>query len=129
MSLHTFLNALPSVGAEHPLAAARGLQKKGIAVPYPMPAPTEDTNWKVAFEKPEDITVVGSWLPKLTVKAQDKKPYRVDLAVEMPSVSVKTVGCMREAHRVCRVCSKKRTTSTAASSTNGPTTYQSSLRH
>lgn len=50
-----------------------------------MPAPTEDTNWKVSFEKPEDIAIVGSWITKLSVKAQDKRPYRVDLAVEMPS--------------------------------------------
>lgn len=60
--------------------------KKGISVPYPLPTPTEDTNWKVSFEKPEDITIVGSWTTKLAVKAQDKRPYRVDLALEMPSV-------------------------------------------
>ena len=61
--------------------------KKGIAIPYPNPLPTEDTNWKVTFEPPTEITLVGSWPTKLSVKAQDKLPYTVDLAVEMPAVS------------------------------------------
>lgn len=87
MALHTFLTSLSPIEADHPLAASRSLLKKGIAVPFPMPTPTEDTNWKVSFQKPDDITVVGSWISKLAVKAQDKRPYRVDLAVEMPSVS------------------------------------------
>jgi U3 small nucleolar RNA-associated protein 22 len=85
MTLHTFISSLPPVEVSHPLAAARDLLKKGIAVPYPMPTPTEDINWNVSFEKPEDITIVGSWMPRLAVKAQDKRPYCVDLAVEMPS--------------------------------------------
>ena len=87
MTLHSYLTSLSPIEADHPLAASRSLLKKGIAVPFPSPAPTEDTNWKVSFQKPDDITVVGSWISKLAVKAQDKRPYRVDLAVEMPSVS------------------------------------------
>ncbi|KAF7800159.1 hypothetical protein EIP86_011405 [Pleurotus ostreatoroseus] len=85
LSLHPFLKSLPSVEAQHPLAASRQLLKKGIAVPYPNPLPTEDTNWKVSFEPPTEITLVGSWPTKLSVKAQDKLPYTVDLAVEMPA--------------------------------------------
>lgn len=86
LALHTFLTSLAPIEPNHPLAAARSLQKRNITVPYPTPAPTEDTNWKVAFEKPADVAIVGSWISKLSVKAQDKMPYRVDLAVEMPSV-------------------------------------------
>ncbi|THG99128.1 hypothetical protein EW026_g3163 [Hermanssonia centrifuga] len=83
-SLYSFLHSIPSVEPEHPLTASRRLLKKGIAVPYSAPQPTEDTNWKVSFIKPNEVMVVGSWPTKLSVKAKDKKPYRVDVAVEMP---------------------------------------------
>ncbi|KAH9829045.1 Nrap protein [Rhodofomes roseus] len=84
LSLHTFLNGLPSIPPKHPLAASRDLQKKGVAVPYVLPQPTEDTNWKVAFEKPAEILLVGSWALKTSVKAKDGRRYVVDLAVTMP---------------------------------------------
>ncbi|KAJ3523279.1 hypothetical protein NM688_g8755 [Phlebia brevispora] len=85
LALHAFLKSLPSIEAQHPLAASRQLLKKGVAVPYSSPLPTEDTNWKVSFEPPTELTVVGSWPTKLSVKAKDKRPYTVDLAVEMPA--------------------------------------------
>ncbi|TFY57330.1 hypothetical protein EVJ58_g7084 [Rhodofomes roseus] len=84
LSLHTFLSGLPSIPPKHPLAASRDLQKKGVAVPYVLPQPTEDTNWKVAFEKPAEILLVGSWALKTSVKAKDGRRYVVDLAVTMP---------------------------------------------
>ncbi|KAG5651498.1 hypothetical protein H0H81_008470 [Sphagnurus paluster] len=84
LSLHAVLMGLPSVAPQHPLEASRRLLKKGISVPYSAPLPTEETNWKVAFEKPSDITVVGSWPNKISVKAKDKVPFGVDIAVEMP---------------------------------------------
>ncbi|EED77719.1 predicted protein [Postia placenta Mad-698-R] len=57
LQLHAFLNALPSSAAQHPLEAARDLQKKGISVPFALPAPTAETNWKVAFERPAEIVL------------------------------------------------------------------------
>jgi U3 small nucleolar RNA-associated protein 22 len=86
LKLHTFLMQLPSIETQHPLEAARKLQKKGVAVAYCAPLPTEDTNWKVAFEKPDDITLVGSWPNKVSVKAKDGLKYGVDVAVQMPDV-------------------------------------------
>jgi len=77
---------LPAAEPQHPLEAARKLLKKGVAVPYCTPLPTEDTNWKVAFEKPDDITLVGSWPNKTSVKAKDGHKYGVDVAVQMPDV-------------------------------------------
>ncbi|KAL0952389.1 hypothetical protein HGRIS_006665 [Hohenbuehelia grisea] len=74
-----------SVPPKHPLEASHTLAKQGIVVPYPLPLPTEDTNWKVQFEKPSEITLVGSWANKLSVKGKDGLPFDVDLAVEMPS--------------------------------------------
>lgn len=84
LKLHTFLMQLPAVEPQHPLEAARKLLKKGVAVPYCLPLPIEDTNWKVSFEKPEDITLVGSWPNKVSVKAKDGLKYGVDVAVQMP---------------------------------------------
>lgn len=71
----------------HPLEGARKLLKKHVAVPYAIPLPSEETNWKVAFETPSDITVVGSWANKVCVKPKDGLRFGVDLAVEMPNVS------------------------------------------
>ncbi|KAL0578598.1 U3 snoRNP protein [Marasmius crinis-equi] len=85
LDLHTVLSNSPSISPRHPLEAARSLLKKGVSVPYSTPMPNEDTNWKVAFEKPSDITLVGSWANKTHVKGQDGSKYGVDLAVEMPS--------------------------------------------
>ncbi|KIK63933.1 hypothetical protein GYMLUDRAFT_424118 [Collybiopsis luxurians FD-317 M1] len=85
LSLHTFLSSLPDVAPKHPLRAARDLLKNGISVPYPAPLPTEETNWKVAFAKPSDITLVGSWANNTSVKGPGGSKYGVDLAVEMPS--------------------------------------------
>ncbi|KAK7059108.1 U3 snoRNP protein [Paramarasmius palmivorus] len=83
-TLHTFLSELPPVSPQHPLQGARELLKKGVSVPYSIPLPTEETQWKVAFQKPSDITLVGSWATKTHVKGQDGCKYGVDLAVEMP---------------------------------------------
>ncbi|KAF8066902.1 Nrap protein [Lyophyllum atratum] len=85
LSLHAFLMGLPSVSPKHPLEASRQLLKKGVSVPYSVPLPTEETNWKVAFEKPSDIAVVGSWPNKISVKAKDNVRFGVDIAVEMPN--------------------------------------------
>ncbi|KAL1749256.1 Nrap protein [Schizophyllum fasciatum] len=83
-ALHSALQKIPSKDPMHPLRAAETLKKRDVAVPYSLPLPTEETNWKVAFEKPSNITVVGSWGNKLSVKGKDKAPFRVDIAVDMP---------------------------------------------
>ena len=80
--------SLPCVAPQHPLEGARTLIKKGIAVPYSLPLPTEDTNWKVSFEKPTNVTLVGSWANKVSVKDKDGGRYGVDLAVDMPEVYI-----------------------------------------
>ncbi len=97
--LHAYLIALPSIEPHHPLHAARKLANhrpsqsgttQPITVLYPNPKPTEETNWKVSFQKPEKVSVVGSWASGLSVvkrKANSKEKFCVvDLAVEMPSV-------------------------------------------
>ncbi|KAJ8522745.1 hypothetical protein ONZ45_g757 [Pleurotus djamor] len=83
-ALHTCVMSLPPIAPEHPLTAARKLTKRGVAVPYSVPQPTEETNWKVAFEKPSEINVVGSWANNIGVKGKDGVSFGVDIALEMP---------------------------------------------
>ncbi|KAH9896561.1 Nrap protein [Cubamyces lactineus] len=85
MALHKFLMDLPAVSPQHPLHASRTLTKRGVDVPYVRPLPTEETNWKVSFEKPSEILLAGSWATKTAVKGKDSAKYEVDVAVEMPS--------------------------------------------
>ncbi|KAJ7510322.1 Nrap protein [Mycena galericulata] len=82
--LHGVLMGLAPVAPQHPLEASRKLIRKAISVPYCLPQPTEDTKWKVAFETPSDITLVGSWPNKISVKGKDGSKFGIDLAVEMP---------------------------------------------
>lgn len=56
-------------------------------VPYPTPQPSEETAWKVAFEKPSDVLLVGSWATKTGVKSPSRASWTVDVAVEMSAVS------------------------------------------
>ncbi|KAF7977526.1 hypothetical protein HWV62_3290 [Athelia sp. TMB] len=86
-SIYSFLNStsLVSVPPTHPLAAAQKLLKKGVCVPYPAPPPNKDSKWKVAFESPAEVTLVGSWVGQGTVKGKDGAGFGVDLAVEMPN--------------------------------------------
>ena len=46
------------------------------------------TNRKVAFDSISDITLAGSWANKVGVKVKDWWKFGVDLAVEMPTVSM-----------------------------------------
>ena len=84
--MHKLLTDLPPCPPQHPLHAARSLSLKSIAVPYIRPLPTEETNWKVAFEAPSEIVLAGSWATKTAVKGKDSTKYRVDVVVAMPSV-------------------------------------------
>jgi U3 small nucleolar RNA-associated protein 22 len=110
-SLHAFLSSLPSIEPLHPLAASRALSEglflsrsekrsprngnvtplQTISVPYPLPVPTEDANWKVAFDKPANIAVVGSWINNVAVKGTDDEPWVIDVAVEMPPARLSSV--------------------------------------
>jgi U3 small nucleolar RNA-associated protein 22 len=105
MSLHPFLMSIPAVEPTHPLRAAESLyslpagkNKKSakaafvpVFTPYCAPIPTESTNWKVAFAPPTDVTIVGSWATETRVKGQDEARFGIDLALEMPEVSLTQV--------------------------------------
>jgi U3 small nucleolar RNA-associated protein 22 len=133
-SLHAFLSSLPSIEPQHPLAAAKALSDnslplfssgrekrsrrdgiatslKTIAVPYPQPSPTEDANWKVAFEKPVNISIVGGWINNVAVKRTDEEPWVIDVAVEIPSARLSSEWPLYVADYPChRACSKRKIT-------------------
>lgn len=54
----------------------------GIAIPYPDPKPDEDVNYKLAYAKPSNINVVGSY-PLKTLTKTDMQ-MAVDMVVTMP---------------------------------------------
>lgn len=112
--------SLPEVAPQHPLTASHSLLKSSVAVPYPSPAPSEDSNWKVSFQTPQSINLVGGWIAKLLVKKKDGLPHVIDLAVEMPDVRFSPAfleSYLHSAHRSSQ-CSRRKTTSTIASSIN-----------
>jgi U3 small nucleolar RNA-associated protein 22 len=122
--MHRFIMSIPSVAPQHPLDSARTLIKKGVSVPYALPLPTQDALWKVSFEKPDSITLVGSWANKVSVKGKDGAKFGVDLAVEMPQVTlflIQIVSCKQ--FLAGRAYSKKKTIWMVGSFTSEPFTW------
>jgi len=63
--------------------AASKLEKKHkMKVPFPSPRPQENSNYKVAFSKPAQFNVVGSYVSKTLVKTQ--KSHAVDMVIVLP---------------------------------------------
>jgi len=86
MSLRTHILSLPSIPSENPLTAAQTLARQGVAVPFAHPLPSRDDKWKVAFEPPREIVVVGSWGNGIAVKKKNGGRFAIDVSVEMPEV-------------------------------------------
>ncbi|KAG2124377.1 Nrap protein [Suillus clintonianus] len=83
-ALRTHCISIPSIAPQNPMVAAKALAKQGIAVPFASPLPPRDAKWKVAFEPPSEICVIGSWANGIAVKKQNGNRFSVDLCVEMP---------------------------------------------
>lgn len=83
-SLRSHLISMRAFEPQNPVSAARALAKQGIAMPFALPHPTEEVKWKVGFEPPSDINVVGSWANQICVKRKDGVPFTVDVTIEMP---------------------------------------------
>lgn len=63
--------------------AASKLEKKHkIKVPFPDPPPPENSNYKVAFAKPAQFNVVGSYVSKTMVKTQ--ADHGIDMVIVLP---------------------------------------------
>jgi U3 small nucleolar RNA-associated protein 22 len=64
--------------------AASKLEKKHkIKVPFPDPRPQETSNYKVAFAKPAQFNVVGSYVSKTMITTQ--KNHGVDMVLILPT--------------------------------------------
>jgi U3 small nucleolar RNA-associated protein 22 len=70
--------ALPLLHAERDL-----IKKHKVAIPFPEPRPRHDAKYKLAFEKPQNINVVGSFPLKVTLRERHT-PLAVDMLVTMP---------------------------------------------
>ncbi|KAL2151319.1 hypothetical protein VTH82DRAFT_6417 [Thermothelomyces myriococcoides] len=63
--------------------AASKLEKTTkIKVPFPHPQPQENSNYKVAFAKPAQFNVVGSYVSRTMIKTQ--KDHGVDMVIVIP---------------------------------------------
>ncbi|KAI1135469.1 Nrap protein [Hypoxylon sp. FL0543] len=62
---------------------ARFEKSTRITIPYPDPKPPRDSPYKLSFEQPAQINVVGSWVLKTNFKSQPD--LAIDMIVEMPA--------------------------------------------
>ncbi|KAK4249989.1 Nrap protein [Corynascus novoguineensis] len=84
--LHRIKGAIESIKPHDALPIGQAtykLEKKHkIKVPFPDPQPQENSNYKVAFAKPSQFNVVGSYVSKTMIKAQ--KDHGVDMVIVIP---------------------------------------------
>ncbi|KAK1779614.1 Nrap protein [Copromyces sp. CBS 386.78] len=84
--LHKIKGSIEAIEAHDALQiadAATKLEKKHkIQIPFPEPRPSPESNYKVAFAKPSQFNVVGSYVSKTMIKAQ--KSHAVDMVVVIP---------------------------------------------
>ncbi|KAK5661712.1 hypothetical protein OQA88_9812 [Cercophora sp. LCS_1] len=64
-------------------AALRLERKHGIRIPFPEPRPRKESNHKVAFTKPNQFNVVGSYVSKSMIKTQ--KDHAIDMVFVIPA--------------------------------------------
>ncbi|KAI0880942.1 Nrap protein [Annulohypoxylon maeteangense] len=69
----------------HPIGdlSAKFEKSSRITIPYPDPAPAKDAPYKLSFETPAQINVVGSWIQKTNIKSQSD--VAIDMIVVMPT--------------------------------------------
>jgi U3 small nucleolar RNA-associated protein 22 len=78
------IDAIPNRDALPLLQAERDMIKKSkVAIPFPEPRPAHDAKYKLAYEKPQNINVVGSFPLKLSLRDR-QAPVSIDMLVTMP---------------------------------------------
>ncbi|RKF58143.1 U3 small nucleolar RNA-associated protein 22 [Golovinomyces cichoracearum] len=63
--------------------ASKSLQDEHITIPYPDPKPNENIAYKISYDKPASINIVGSYILKTMIKS--RSPPSIDLIVVMPN--------------------------------------------
>lgn len=86
-ALHTLkktIDQVPAREAQSVQDAERELIKKSkVAIPFPDPRPAHDALYKLAYAKPANINVVGSYPLKLSTRTDDT--LAIDMLVTMPA--------------------------------------------
>ncbi|KAJ5555496.1 Nrap protein [Penicillium sp. DV-2018c] len=85
-TLHQIKNAIEALPDKTPQSvpdAEKWLRAAGVVVPWPEPRPSKDVKYSMAYGKPTNINVVGSFALKTGARNLESRP--VDLAVTMPS--------------------------------------------
>ncbi|KAL1958471.1 hypothetical protein VTO42DRAFT_4335 [Malbranchea cinnamomea] len=82
--LKEIIESIPDSPAKPLWEAAKELRKRSeVEVPFPDPLPSKDTKYTVAYAKPANINVVGSFALKTGAKTPDAN-LLIDLAVTIP---------------------------------------------
>ncbi|CAG7996386.1 unnamed protein product [Penicillium salamii] len=85
-SLHQIKNAIESLPDKTPQSvsdAEKDLRASGLTVPWPEPRPSKEAKYSMAYAKPANINVVGSFALKTGARGLESRP--IDLAVTMPN--------------------------------------------
>ncbi|OTA65835.1 Nrap protein [Hypoxylon sp. EC38] len=86
-TLRQFKDIIEATESHEPLpigeTTAKFEKSSRITIPYPDPKPAKDSPYKLSFEPPAQINVVGSWILKTNVKSQ--RDLAVDMIVDMPA--------------------------------------------
>lgn len=84
--LHKIKGAIESLSEKSPQSVAdaeKELRASGLVVPWPEPRPSKEAKYSMAYAKPANINVVGSFALKTGARALESRP--IDLAVTMPN--------------------------------------------
>lgn len=81
--IKTVIEDLPDKPAQSVADAERELRASGLVVPWPEPRPSKEAKYSMAYAKPANINVVGSFALKTGARGLESRP--VDLAVTMPN--------------------------------------------
>ncbi|RPA72847.1 Nrap protein [Ascobolus immersus RN42] len=81
--LKTAIEEIPEKAAVPVLDAEKDFKAQKIHIPFPDPRPPRDAKYKLGYEKPTYLTVVGGYAIKNMIKQADRN--EVDVAVAMPS--------------------------------------------
>ncbi|KAL3458490.1 Nrap protein [Aspergillus heterothallicus] len=81
--LKDLIEHLPDRPAKSVLEADKEMRTAhGITVPYPEPRPSKDTRYSVAYARPSNVNVIGSFALRTGLKSPG--PYVVDMSVTIP---------------------------------------------
>ena len=85
--LEKLMRAIESIPSREALPVSEAIHVQhtshGVSIPFPEPRPAHDAKYKLAYSKPSNMIVIGSYDRNTTIRS-GRQPS-VDLAVEMPS--------------------------------------------